>query len=144
MIAVVVGGAQGVLEEYREAERLCIAAGLEIVSFVINDMTAAFTGPIDHAVTLEPDKLTGPIHGSGDWLSERKRRGFAEPRCTWSHRRAAGVDHIAREWLTDGGRGGSSGLFAVKIARDLGFRKILLCGVPMRAEAKHFLRKQIW
>ena len=95
-------------------------------------------------MTLEPEKLERLIHNSGDWLGDRERRGFAVPGCVWSHRRAPGIDRITREWLTPGGRGGSSGLFAVKIARELGYGKIVLCGVPMQAEAKHFLRKRIW
>ena len=35
---------------------------------------------------------------------------------------------------------GSSGLFGVKVARQLGFERVILCGVPMDPKAGHVVR----
>jgi len=39
---------------------------------------------------------------------------------------------------------GSSGLFAAKIALDDGHDRVVLAGVPMLREAKHFARAEVW
>ena len=137
-VAVIVGGADCVLAEYVEAERLCAEAGVDFTTLVINDMIAEFQDHVDHAVTLHPDARLN------QWLDERQKNCLPAPANVWAHRKAdIGVNMVTRvcpEW----GKG-SSGLLAVKIAlQELGCDRIILCGVPMTMEGGHFKRKQPW
>jgi hypothetical protein len=74
----------------------------------------------------------------GQWLGGRKQAGFAEPTRTWCHRPYKNITNDTRDW------GGSSGLLMVKIARELHFKHIILCGIPMTVEAGHIVRKVQW
>jgi predicted SAM-dependent methyltransferase len=127
-IALVVGGSERVKEELAEAEALCV--GCEVTRFVINDMIPQAAGPCI-AVSLHPTKLA-------DWLKRREANGHPAPSQVWAHRSGPNVTHHVEDWA------GSSGLFSVKIARKLGFERIILCGVPMEPSAKHVVRAQPW
>jgi len=142
-VALIIGGAEGAFGEFYAASILCgEVAPLASDVFAVNDMIAAFPHIIDHAVTLHPGKLIA-------WLRERHKaweeRGqgacanFTPPLRSWCHRE--GVRHFT-DWSPDWG--GSSGLFAVKVARELGYRRVILCGVPMTVEGGHFRRRQRW
>jgi hypothetical protein len=128
-VAVVVGGAMSTMAEYDMATKMCADAGMLPVTFVVNDMIEHFPHHIDHAVTLHPDKLRA-------WLGRRGNKN--KPRCVWAHKACDGATNHTKDW------NGSVGLFAVKIARELGHEKILLCGVPMDPKDKHFVRKVEW
>ncbi len=130
-VALIVGGAETVLEEYQRALDMCAAAGLTTENFCANDMIEQFEGVIDNAVTLHPEKL-------GTWLMRRRAAGRPEPGRVWCHRPYNGVTN----WTRD--KGGSSGLFGVKIARELHYTHVVLCGVHMTLEGQHFLRKTDW
>lgn len=130
-VAIVVGGSNDVLAEYVAALKLCAAAGLPWKVFVCNAMIEDFPGVIDNGVTLHPDELMG-------WLSRRAAAGRAPPVIMWAHRAFANVDQWTRDWL------GSVGLFAIKVAREEQYRKIICCGVPMDPDAQHFKRKRKW
>jgi hypothetical protein len=130
-VALILGGGNDVFAEYVEALKLCATAGTPWKVFACNDMLEAFPGTIDNGVTLHPEKLIG-------WLSRREAAGKARPVVMWAHRHFANVDQWSRDWS------GSVGLFAVKIAREERFRKIICCGVPMNPDAQHFKRKKTW
>ena len=130
-VALVIGGSNDVLAEYVEAMKLCAAAGVPWKVFVCNSMIEDFPGVIDNGVTLHPDELVG-------WLSRRATAKRANPVVMWAHRGFANVDQWSRDWT------GSVGLFAVKVAREEQYRKIIGCGVPMVMEAGHFKRKKTW
>lgn len=119
MIALVLGSADCVEEDASTALSLfdpdCVIA--------VNDMIARWHGPIDHAVTLHVENLSG-------WLKSR-RDIQAERPVTWSHNgcRSLGrlsllADHLLEDWK------GSSGLHGVQVALELGMRAVL-CGIPM-------------
>ncbi len=128
-VAIIVGGAETVDKEVEEAKALCRQVGIEPIFLVINDKISLFPGEC-WAVSLHPDKLLG-------WLDQRRRNGHPVPQQIWSHRATRSVSHNTKDW------GGSSGLFATKIARENGML-VLLCGVPMTVEAQHFLRHVRW
>jgi hypothetical protein len=129
-VAVVVGGAIGVMDEVKQTVGLL--GDMPTRWFVANDMIPRFPLACT-AVTLHPMKLAG-------WLGAREQAGFPKPDECWAHSRGdarnpwAAVTHVADDWR------GSSGLFGVAVARQLGFGRIILCGVPMSAEGGHFLR----
>lgn len=130
-VAIVVGGGNDPLAEYAEAKALCIAAGKTFATFVCNDAIAVFPDHIDHACTLHPDKYQ-------HWKVLRERGGLPQPTLRWSHRSYNQIDYHTKDWQ------GSSGLFCIKVARELGYTHIIACGVPMDPLARHFARGQIW
>jgi len=130
-VAIIIGGAVRAMEDYERAATLCTNA--EVTLFIINDMIATFPYYAENAVSLHPDKLTG-------WLTQRKNNNHPSVKNIWGHRPFEDIvtNHTA-DW------GGSSGLFSIKIARyELGFERIILCGIPMDPAANHFVRKVRW
>lgn len=128
-IAIVLCGGGDPTEELSRALLLCGDKPYTI--FAGNDQIAEYPGPIEHGVTLHPPKLEM-------WISQRKSRGYPDVGTIWSHRPGVLIDRYTRDWQ------GSTGLISVKIARELGFTHVLLCGVPMTTEGDHFLRKAPW
>jgi len=127
--ALILGGASCVWED--------VEAALDLAEFdciiAANDVGAHWSGPLDHWVSLHPEKLNG-------WLRARREKGYPDGFTTWSHKKQAGcnVDRATDDWK------GSSGLFAVKVARELGYERIVLCGVPLNAEGAHFFDAKPW
>ena len=137
--AVVMCGGGDPFAEYALAKDLCAKAysvlstpARTVTIFAGNDMIEKFPEYVENAVTLHPDKLKL-------WLSGRRAAGLNEPEKVWAHRNYEGaVTHWTRDWS------GSTGLFCVKVARELGFVHIILCGVHMTVEGNHFVREQPW
>lgn len=132
-VAVVLGGGKGCEAEYADAKELISATNADVTVFAVNDWIARFQGPCI-AISLhpsEPEKLP-------KWLTTRKANGFIDPLEVWAHKRAPGVTNVTEDWS------GSSGLLAVKVARQIGFKRVILCGVPMEPEAGHFIRGHAW
>lgn len=130
-VAICVGGGNDPLAEFEAAKALCVAAGKTYAAFVCNDMLSCFPEVVHHGCTLHPDKWQY-------WRSIRERGGHPSVKCLWSHRSYERFDFHTKDWQ------GSSGLFMVKVARELGYTHIILCGVPMTAEGEHFARGQVW
>ena len=132
-VAVVIGGAEGWQMDLEAAKGLL--NGHDVRYFIINDHIKTFSEPAV-CCTLHPDKL----NGLDNWLGRRQQAGLPPPLQVWSHRKHPAVtnDTASLEWL------GSSGLFAVQVARLEGYRKIIGCGVPMTVDGGHFERHQHW
>jgi len=131
-VAIVTAGGGDPFAEYVLAKELCAKVNRTVTIFAGNDMIEKFPDDITHAVSLHPDKLQL-------WLPRRRAAGFNQPEKVWAHRNYEGaVTHWTRDWS------GSTGLFCVKIARELGFVHVILCGVHMTVEGKHFVRDQPW
>lgn len=129
-IAICVGGGNDPLAEYAAAKALCDAAGKTCEAFVCNDTLAVFPGVIDHACSLHPDKWP-------HWRSLRDRAGYPMPTRLWAHRSYPGFTDWTRDWQ------GSSGLFMVKVAREMGYTHIILCGIPMTVEGNQIGRAHV-
>lgn len=132
-VALVIGGAECVWSDYELAKALLgpVVEYKDWATFVINDSIPLFPDWLDHAITLHPNKLK-------DWAHKRNEAGLNIPRQVWAHRSAPFVTNHTADW------GGSSGLFACKVALELGYRHIILCGVPMDETQKHIVRKVKW
>lgn len=132
-IAIIVGGSETWQRDLEEARKF--VGNRRVQFFYINDQIKSFA---EHGVacTLHPDKLNGHVA----WLTVRRKAGLPDPDEVWSHRKHAAVTHdtASIDWR------GSSGLFAVQVARSKGFNKIIVCGVPMTVEDSHFERHQKW
>jgi hypothetical protein len=129
-VAIVVGGSNNVLAEVAEAEALVRNSGMEPVFIVTNDTIPIIEGEII-AATLHPHKLP-------QWLTTREQAGKPKPMEVWAHIHHQNVTNQVNDWA------GSSGLFSVAVARQKGFDKIILAGVPMKKEAGHIVRKRDW
>lgn len=118
--------------EFEHAKNLIAEAGQTYTIFAGNDMIELCPEEITHAITLHPDKLQ-------KWLPRRKAKGLAAPQRVWAHRNYnSNITDWTRDWA------GSTGLFCIKIARELGYTHIVACGVHMKAESKHFVRGVEW
>ena len=149
-VALILGGSAHVFDEFNRARDLCRSYGQSWNNFCCNDMIAAYPDLIHNAVTLHPEKLNS-------WLAERERAGYPPVTKIWAHRpaqaarrisivQAAARVHPASEPITDNTAdwGASVGGLGTKIAREEGYRKVILCGVPMTVEDGHFRRQQRW
>lgn len=140
---LVLGGANNVFTDYERALQIGEFQGV----VTINDFTTEWKGPITAAVSLHGDKW--PI-----WLRTRKNKGLSLPERVYAHADIAKsvarhdpqvITHYFHHLYPEQKESGSSGLFATMIAlEDLGFDKVVLCGVPMTAEARHYFKEQPW
>lgn len=130
-VALCVGGGNDPLAEYELAHAMCKAAGKTVANFVCNDTLGVFPGIVHHGCTLHPDKWQ-------HWRTQRQQAGHPDVLRLWAHRPYTNFTNWTKDWQ------GSSGLFMVKVARELGYTHIILCGIPMTVEGEHFLRKTRW
>lgn len=124
---LVLGGAASLWDD--------VEAALDLGEFdgviATNDAGAVWKGPLTAWATLHPEKLP-------NWKREREASGYPMEFQAWSNRSDRSIDRVTHNWH------GSSGLFAVKVARELGFDRIVLCGVPMNAAGAHFFDEKPW
>ncbi len=127
-VLCIIGGGNDVLADYAAARKFLHQYDV----LAVNDMIAEFPFRIKHAVSVHPTRLPG-------WLNQRCYRKYNLPATVWSNGQGNGVSNIIPdEWR------GSSGMYAVKVGLEIGYNKIILCGVPMQADAGHYVRKQPW
>lgn len=138
--AVVLGGASCVWRDLAVLETM--VGGWWPGGFVIvNDLGCVWPRRIDVWATVHPEKLLtrigwrDPAGRRDGWLGRRLAAGLPVPRMlhsimkdsrykwTWN-----GEDRLrkSKQWAS-----GSSGLFAIKAALEAGFRRVVLCGIPM-------------
>ncbi len=130
-VAICVGGGNDPLAEYEAAATMCRESGKTVANFVCNDTLSVFPYTVHHGVTLHPDKWQ-------HWRTLRERGGYAMPERLWAHRSYTNFSDWTKDWQ------GSSGLFMIKIARELGYTHIIAAGIPMTVEGNHFARGQHW
>lgn len=140
--ALVVGGARCVWRD--------LNAALELTTYdavlCVNDVGTVYEDPIQYWCTLHPEKFH-------KWQSLRAENGFNTDYQAWSYEpnsplETREVKPRIDKWTdyrypgTDGS--GSSGLFAVKVAQEQGFNRIVLAGVPMKGTEAHFFDDKPW
>lgn len=138
---VVLGGAACVWDDLETAKEF----GPFDATIAINDMLAHYQGEIDFAVSLHPEKYT-------EWMAGRDAKGYSRPKAFVAHdgntqmgRNNPFPVDIVMDYRWPGmGGSGSSGLFAVKVAIEQGFDRIVLCGVPMDGAQPHFFDNIAW
>jgi len=124
LIAVVLGGASGVWDEYA-AVTVMLGSAPEIV-VACNDAGAVFPGRLDGWATLHSEKLA-------KWQALRSRRDYRAFTIKGHHDLGEGVEIVVERFK------GSSGLYAAQIAMDaFGASGVILCGVPLWPENGHF------
>lgn len=141
LTCLVLGGGACVWDDLEKAREF----GPFDATIAINDMLAHYEGEIDFAVSLHPEKYHL-------WMQERDGKGMPRPKAFVAHsnnteqgRQKAFPLDIVTDYRWPGmGGSGSSGLFAVKVAIEQGFDRIVLCGVPMDGKQSHFFDKTPW
>lgn len=115
-----------------------------------NDAGVVWEGELTAWVTLHPEHMIRQQEGHpvGDWLAKRREKKLPDPKHFVCHERAnkrnaKGFKKVPHE-IYPGQPGGSSGLFAAKVALfDLNFDRVVFCGVPL-TRTPHFYGGQPW
>lgn len=137
--AWVLGGGDTLQEDIGKASRF----GEPDAVVACNDAGAVWGGDLDAWVSLHPNKFP-------KWIAEREAKGYPAARRYFGHRSEMKgyPDFVIRaqhKFEGQNGAGGSSGCFAAKVAlTDLGFDRVVLCGVPMEPKANHFFDAKPW
>lgn len=126
---LILGGANSVWDDLRRA--------FEFHDFktviAVNDVGMEFP-EVDQWCTMHPEKM-------GHWLGVRRDNGYPDP-VLWT-----APDRLKRSTLAfrhlKNTRGGS-GLLAVYVARHLGYKKIVLAGIPMHRDFEHYHTPGAW
>lgn len=141
--AIVVGRAQGALDEYDEV--CAMLAPLEFDDVLVVGRTAvSFPHRVDHLVTFHTMLVDR-------WCQERASNGYPPPREFWSsyHKgkplRQTALSARADKFRYVSAEGGSSGRIALHVALEgLQADRVVLVGIPMTQEAGHFDQPGDW
>lgn len=129
----------------------------QVQVIAINNMIMHYKGRVHHGVSLHPEEP--PLWRQLRWTNQCEESYVV----THSHRYPSHIKHPNGEfktehgldfiWVLEGGRGGSSGLFAPMVGLALGYDKIILAGIPIdgsghffdppNTETKQFLGRNI-
>jgi len=103
-----------------------------VVVAAVNDVGAQWPGPLIFWASLHPRKFK-------KWEKARRLNGYPPGYEKWSHKyNKPMTDRTLPDW------GGSSGLFACKIALRLGYEQIVIAGIPMEKAEGHFFNSKDW
>jgi hypothetical protein len=133
-VGIVVGGAEGCLEELATAVELCGKTGQTPVLVVVNDTIPLVPGPIV-AASLHHHKIR-------EWLRLRSEAGYPPPFEFWGWFRPPAMPHLITHVISDWQ--GSSGLLGVAVALQRGHERVICAGVPMEPSAGHIVRRVDW
>ena len=119
-------------DDFRRAKKL----HPDPVIIAVNEAGRDHEGQLDHWASMHSDILARLV-------KERARAEKTPAGSLWLPRHISAPPELqtrrAPSW------GGSSGLLAVAVAFELGFTRILLCGVPLeRSGAHYFNTKRLW
>lgn len=133
-VAFILGSANTLEEDIRAALDLCPLPDTVIAA---NHAGRDFAGPLPHWVTLHTEKMP-------KWVEERAAAGYPPAENYWtSNVKTIPPEHAqlyrrAETW------DGSSGLLGVTVALQLGYDRIILCGVPLDKRAAHYDDGKPW
>jgi hypothetical protein len=129
--ALVLGGAACVWDDAKAAKELCEYD----LTIAVNDIGTVWPEHLDIWATLHPEKFK-------KWQDSRAARKLNTDyrAITWvsGAKRDARIDAKTADW------GGSSGLFAVKIALEANCTHIVLAGVPMTSTPHYHSPVKKW
>lgn len=133
MIALCLGGAPSVWSELDEAKALVGERAHVIVA--ANHAGIEYRGHLDVWASLHPERMNG-------WREQRRAKGLNDDfrALVYPRRdRPRWTEAWPQRWY------GSSGLYAAQVALEaMGCRAVILCGVPMDAEAGHISGAAVW
>ena len=125
MITFVLGGAQCVWRDFEAAKALCTPDKIACV----NDIGIEYPDKYDYWVSYHNINLQR-------WLRQRRERNLPDPNEIWTGEAKSRTDlKCLRRYKV---RGGSSGMLATCIALSQGATHVVLAGVPMDPNMRHF------
>lgn len=135
--AVVLGSARCIWDDCAKID----FTKVEVIA--INNMIMHHKDRVHHGISLHPEEP--PLWRQLRWTNQCEESHVI----THSHRLPENNDNLAPQefktrcgldylWEIEGGRGGSSGLFAAMIGLALGYDKIILAGVPIDGTGHFF------
>lgn len=135
--AVVLGSARCIWDDCAKID----FTKVEVIA--INNMIMHHKGRVHHGISLHPEEP--PLWRQLRWTNQCEESHVI----THSHRLPENNDNLPPYefktrhgldylWEIEGGRGGSSGLFAAMIGLALGYDKIILAGVPIDGTGHFF------
>lgn len=124
---VILGGSSSIWEDYDKVMK--VRDTKDLIHFAVNDISFQFNkAPIDHIVSLHSEMV-------GALKSLHKVR-FTHDACAHGYKDGEGVDCIWCGKLNN--LGGTSSLFAVEIALELGITDIFVCGVTLDSRPHYY------
>lgn len=138
--ALVLGGAGCVWRDLDAA----LALGEFDAAFGCNDIGVVYPGVLDGWVSLHPEMF-------GGWVQRRQALSLPPHKAILGHieaptgnpRLPACVDRYVPHRFPGQVSGGSSGLFALKLALDE-YDRAVLCGIPLNVGQGHFFNPAAW
>jgi hypothetical protein len=133
--ALILGGASCVWNDVDAA----LSLGEFFAVVACNDIGTAWAGELDAWVTLHPENMEG-------WIRQRASRGYPPAKRIVYHQWKGGSPKpdlvTAYNWHRSH-KSASSGVFAAKVALEIGCERGVLCGVPLTMTA-HFNDRGDW
>jgi hypothetical protein len=132
-VAFVLGGANCLHRDFDEA--LTLAYPDTIIA--TNNAGRDHPHELPHWVTLHTELMPG-------WQQARREAGYPDAQNYWTSNTKTipqehkGLYRHVETW------DGSSGLLAIRVALELGYDKIILCGVPLDKKAAHYDDPNPW
>lgn len=135
-ILVIMGGAMCVWDDLQavaalfgqEYKRKWEDWPIPLSYMAVNDIGAHWEGRLQHWATVHPAYMSG-------WMTFRKGHSFIDGVVaeTHSNKPHIAIDHVWQLPLI----GGSGGFFACQVALALGYKRVILAGIPMDG-TRHF------
>ena len=136
--AVVLGSARCIWDDLAKID-------FDKVSVIaVNDMILHYRGELHHAVSLHPEEpplwrqlrwTNGCYSGGHIYTHSHRLPENNDNLPPYDFKTRHGLDYI---WVLEGGRGGSSGLFAAMVGLALGYSSIILAGIPLDGNGHFF------
>ena len=130
---LILGSALCLWDDILAAQALGIYDGV----VAAKDAGTQWKGQLDAWVSLHPERFERDI-------ATRHALGYPAANRTYGHKAGLGYSHFTKFKFEGQKRSGSSGLFACKVAIDLGFDRLVLCGMPLLREAGRIDGKEHW
>jgi hypothetical protein len=125
--AVILGGSSSIWDDYKYVQS--IRAPQDLIHFAVNDISIHFfKAPIQHIVSYHSDMIAP--------LRKLYKLRFNADVTTHGWKDDEGVDMSWWGKITN--NGGTSSLFAVEIALELGITDIIVCGVTLDGRPHYF------
>lgn len=126
-ILLILGSGASVFEDVNNAKAIVGEAAFEVMAANLSFL--AYNGAIRHLVSLHQDRI-GLFHSLAKILPEDRHAHIH----THTHMKTEDAENAWPITIQDG----TTSLFCVKIAILLGYKKIILCGVPLEGSHRFY------
>lgn len=132
-VAFVLGGANTLHSDLHSALCLCQPHTLIATNHAGRD----FMGILPHWCTLHTEKMP-------QWIEERRAKNLPDAKNFWTSNIKTVPSEHENLYRRVPSWNGSSGLLAIQVGLELGYDRIVLCGVPLDRKAEHYDVRGDW